>query len=110
MRGDRRDPSYVDMSEPDYESIIDTEDYYVMPNPPAPPTSSLERDVPSTPTRRKRGIPPTPISAERSVIPTPPTSTEREHTVSYDNVKDETAYVDTDVNEARIGRNQKQDR
>ena len=35
IRGDRHNPSYVDMSEPNYESIIDTEPeaYYVMPTP-----------------------------------------------------------------------------
>ena len=39
IRGDRNVPSYVDMTGPAYESIIETEPYYVMPNPPATSTS-----------------------------------------------------------------------
>ena len=39
IRGDRNVSSYVDISQPKYESVIDTEAYYVMPNPPVAPTS-----------------------------------------------------------------------
>ena len=39
IRGDRDVSSHVDISEQKYESIIDTEAYYVMPNPPVSPTS-----------------------------------------------------------------------
>ena len=46
---DRHNPSYIDMSGPNYQSIIDTEGYYVMPNPPVTLFSG-DTDLIPTPT------------------------------------------------------------
>ena len=96
IRGDRHNPSYVDMSEPNYESIIDTEAYYVMPNPPVAPTSVEMRDLnpklPGAKTSEKtqNATPMTPKP------PTAPPSVERNSTL-YDNVKDKTVYPEPPV-------------
>ena len=93
IRGDRHNPSYVDMSEPNYESIIDTEAYYVMPNPPVAPTSVEMRDLnpklPGAPTNEK-------TQKATPKLPMAPPSVERNSTV-YDNVKDKTVYPEPPV-------------
>ena len=96
IRGDRHNPSYVDMSEPNYESIIDTEADYVMPTPPVAPTSVEMRDLnpklPGAPTSKETQNA-TPMTPK---LPTAPTSVERNSTL-YDNVKDKTIYPEPPV-------------
>ena len=128
--GDRHNPSYVDMSGPNYQSIIDTEEYYLFPNPSAGPTSvngvkpsptsvetnnvtpnpleappSVERDV--TP-----NLPAAPINEDRrNVTPNIPVApTNARNSTLYDNVEDKTVCPDADMNEPEVDRNTPQDR
>ena len=113
IRGDRHNPSYVDMSGPNYQSIIDTEAYYMFPNLSAGPTRPNPLEVPP--------------SVEKNVtpnLPEPPTNEDRRdvtHNMSvapsnvrnstlYDNVEEKTVYPDADMNEPGVDRNPSQDR
>ena len=76
IRGDRHNPSYVDMSGPNYQSIIDTEAYYLFPNPSAGPTS-VNGDLTPWPTSvETNNVTPNPLEAppsvERDVTPNLP--------------------------------------
>ena len=131
IRGDRHNPSYVDMSGPNYQSIIDTEAYYLFPNPSAGPTSVNGDLTPSPTSIETNNVTPSPLEAPPSVerdvtpnLPAAPINEDRRNVTPnmpvapnnarnstlYDNVEDKTVYPDADMNEPGVDRNTPQDR